>query len=108
MCPYVKSSLILPLQVGKTELHEVAPAHFLVSLGVLPQGQETKKREGQVNGSLFYKLNKYAMLLTCLVKCFTEQPELRCICRQFSCKVKVFSSPSMLEKSYGSRHDPSA
>lgn len=48
--------------VGKTELHEVAPAHFLVSLGVLPQGQETKKREGQVNGSLFYKLNKFNAL----------------------------------------------
>ena len=66
----------MSLQVGKTELHEVAPAHFLVSLGVLPQGQDIKKREGQVNGSLFYKLNKYAMLLFCLVKCCTAQPEV--------------------------------
>ncbi len=45
------------LQVGKNELLEVAPMQFLAELGVVPQTAGVKK-EGNIKGNLFYKLNK--------------------------------------------------
>ncbi|DBA74789.1 TPA: hypothetical protein ACH3X2_009311 [Trebouxia sp. C0005] len=49
--------------VGKSELLEVAPVHFLAELGVVPQTSNAKTdRTNRLKADLFYKLNKFNAL----------------------------------------------
>ncbi|KAL0019528.1 hypothetical protein WJX77_005771 [Trebouxia sp. C0004] len=49
--------------VGKSELLEVAPVHFLAELGVVPQTSNAKMdRTNRLKADLFYKLNKFNAL----------------------------------------------
>jgi len=51
------------LQVGKSELLEVAPVHFLAELGVVPQTSNAKTdRTNRLKADLFYKLNKWVVV----------------------------------------------